>query len=89
MGKDYGAGKDAASITPKFVPPEELLPRDNSGGIDYESRTAVFGDGYDKAGEKASLSASGGNKMPMEGTEQSQKPGERGSRTPGKSSVSS
>lgn len=57
--KNSVSGKDAASIDPKFVPTEELLPRDNSGGFDFKPRTADFGDGGKVTGPKSALSASG------------------------------
>lgn len=53
---------DAAEIKPKFVPDENLLPRDNSGGPGYESRTAEFDDGGYVKGEKSHLSAGGKSK---------------------------
>lgn len=54
--------RDAAEISPKFVPDESLLPRDNSGGIDYTPRTAKWDDGGEIIGSKAYLSANGGGK---------------------------
>ncbi len=55
--------KDAAEITPKFVPDADLLPRDNSGGPGYKTHTAQFDDGgYVAGGAKAHLSATGGKK---------------------------
>jgi hypothetical protein len=53
--------KDAADIKPKFVPTEALLPRDDSGGWNYQPRTAVWGDGGKPIGAKGYLSASGGD----------------------------
>lgn len=44
-------GKDAADMEPKFVPDGNLLPRDNSGGPDYEPYTEQFGDGGMVKGE--------------------------------------
>lgn len=55
-------GRDAADITPKFVPTESLMGRDNSGGIDYTPRTADWDDGGEPVGPKGYLSASGGGK---------------------------
>lgn len=49
--------KDAAEISPKFVPVDELQGRDNSGGHDFTPRTAEFGDGGKVTGPKAALSA--------------------------------
>lgn len=80
MAKDYGMGKDAASIAPKFVPDDELRPRDNSGGIDFEPKTAEFGSGGDVTGPKAHLSASGGGDTDSLMAERKQ--GERGYRKP-------
>lgn len=60
-GPGYATGRDAAYIEPKFVPNNELLGRDNSGGQDYTPYTAQFGDGgYVTGGAKSYLSASGG-----------------------------
>jgi hypothetical protein len=54
--------KDAAEITPKFVPLDHLYGRDNSGGKGFSSPTADFGDGGKVTGSKGYLSASGGSK---------------------------
>lgn len=50
---------DAAEIKPKFVPTDELMGRDNSGGIDMPSlnKSAQFGDGGKVTGPKSALSA--------------------------------
>jgi hypothetical protein len=61
---------DAASMKPKFVPDFQLLPRDDSGGYDYQPRTAQWDDGAEKVGEKAHLSVSGGKEESVRGTEQ-------------------
>lgn len=53
-------GRDAADISPKFVPTDSLMGRDNSGGIDYTPRTAEWDDGGKVVGPKAYLSANGG-----------------------------
>lgn len=54
--------RDAAEITPKFVPLEALRARDNSGGIDDKGLdyTQDWDDGGRVTGPKAHLSASGG-----------------------------
>lgn len=53
--------RDAAEISPKFVPDDELLARDNSGGIDFGATyTAHFDDGGRVTGPKGHLSANGG-----------------------------
>lgn len=53
--------KDAAEITPKMIPDEALLPRDNSGGIDWDPHTGQWDDGgFVMGGAKSYLSASGG-----------------------------
>lgn len=49
--------RDAAEISPKFIPDDELLPRDDSGGPGFEPYTAKFGDGGRVTGPKAHLSA--------------------------------
>lgn len=38
-------GKDAAYKTPNFIDDIDLLPRDNSGGLEQMDYTAKFGDG--------------------------------------------
>lgn len=53
--------RDAAEIKPKFIPDMALLPRDNSGGLDYEPRTGMWDDGGRPVGQKSYLSASGGD----------------------------
>lgn len=51
--------RDAAEISPKFVPVDALLPRDNSGGLGFDPYTAEFDDGGRVTGPKAYLSAGG------------------------------
>lgn len=76
----FSGGKDAAEITPKLVPDDELLPRDNSGGIDFEPHTGQFGDGgYVAGGQKAALSVSGGG-LPQNNEIAERKVGESGNR---------
>lgn len=57
-------GRDAAEITPKFVPTESLRPRDNSGGSDMDELeySQEWDDGGKVTGPKAYLSAGGGMK---------------------------
>ena len=47
MAKSSGkiTGSDAAYIRPKLIPDYELLPRDDSGGPDFDPYTQEFGDG--------------------------------------------
>jgi hypothetical protein len=52
--------RDAADIKPKFVPDEALLPRDNSGGIDYTPRHGEWDDGGKPLGPKPYLSTGKG-----------------------------
>lgn len=59
---DWNSGDDAAYIKPKFVPMEGLMPRDNSGGPDFDSYSAKFGDGGRVTGAKSYLSARGGSR---------------------------
>lgn len=63
---------DAATIKPKFVPNFALLGRDDSGGPEWQPRTAVWGDGGYAVGEgqKGHLSPRGGGEPPLEGSEQ-------------------
>ncbi len=77
---DFIRGSDAAWIKPKLIPDDELLPRDNSGGIDFDPHTAQFGDAGYVTGAKAHLSASGGGDT--ESVMQERAQGERGYRKP-------
>lgn len=61
--------RDAAEIKPKFIPDMQLLPRDNSGGLDWEPRVEVWGDGGKPVGAKSYLSASGGDEKSEGGGE--------------------
>lgn len=70
-------GSDAATIKPKLVPDYELLPRDDSGGPDYEGYTAEFGDSGFVQGAKAHLSAHGGSDDAEEQDEVSEAPRSR------------
>lgn len=54
--------RDAAEITPKFVPLDALRPRDNSGGLGFDPYNAEWDDGGRVTGPKSYLSASGGGK---------------------------
>lgn len=74
-------GKDAAEIEPKFVPDEELLPRDNSGGLDFNPYHAKFGDGGFVTGPKSALSADGAG-APQTDEMVERKAGEKGNRKP-------
>lgn len=56
----WRTGSDASYIEPRLMPDQELLPRDDSGGPDYQPRTAQWGDGGYVMGAKAHLSARGG-----------------------------
>lgn len=52
---------DATTIKPKLIPDDELLPRDNSGGLDFEPYTMEFGDsGKITGGPKPHLAAGEG-----------------------------
>ena len=52
----FEMGRDAAYIKPKLIPDMELLPRDDSGGIDWDPYNMQFGDGGYVVGEKTHLS---------------------------------
>lgn len=45
LNKSPTSGNDAAYMTPKLIPDEELRARDNSGGIDFRPYTAEWDDG--------------------------------------------
>ncbi len=60
--------RDAAEITPKLIPDDELLARDNSGGIDFGATyTAQWGDGGRVTGPKGHLSAGSGGSSSTSG----------------------
>lgn len=69
----YEAGSDAAYIKPKFVPDAALLPRDDSGGYEWDPRTAEWDDGGKVTGDKSYLSARGGKDVDEEGGEESRR----------------
>lgn len=56
----YLSGEDAAYIEPKLIPDYELLPRDDSGGPEWDAYTQQFGDGGYVTGDKAHLAARDG-----------------------------
>ena len=56
----YLSGQDAAYIEPKLIPDYELLPRDDSGGPEWDAYTAQFGDGGYVTGDKEHLAARDG-----------------------------
>lgn len=74
----WRTGSDASYIEPRMIPDYELLGRDDSGGPDFEPRTAQFGDGGEVTGAKAHLSARGGSDDPKSGTEQSKNRNKKG-----------
>ena len=85
----WASGSDASYIKPKLVPDYELLPRDDSGGLEWDPYNAQFGDGGYVVGEKAHLSAKGGKDDDMVNDEVSTEPRERaGKRAEGERSVS-
>lgn len=51
---------DAATIKPKLVPLDNLMPRDNSGGPGFDPYTAEWDDGGRVTGPKSHLSAGKG-----------------------------
>lgn len=57
----WASGSDAAYIKPRLIPDYELLPRDDSGGPEWDPYTQEFGDGGYVTGDKAHLSARGGS----------------------------
>ena len=66
----WRTGSDASYIEPRLIPDYELLGRDDSGGPDFQPRTAQFGDGGEITGAKKHLSARGGEDDELSGTEQ-------------------
>lgn len=65
---------DAAGIKPKLVPNFNLMARDDSGGPEYDTYTAAFGDGEFKQGAKPHLSVSGGVEDKVDGDQRSDSP---------------
>lgn len=76
-GDSWDSGRDAAYIRPKFVPDDELLGRDDSGGPDFQPYTQMFGDGGRITGAKAHLSAHGGGEDAEDEDEVSSRPREK------------
>lgn len=71
--------RDAAEISPKMIPDDELLPRDNSGGIDFENLyTAQWDDGGRVTGPKSHLSAEGGGSSKTSGDQRRPQPEGKG-----------
>ena len=62
--------RDAAGMTPRLIPDYELLPRDDSGGPEWDAYTQQFGDSGFVVGNKAHLSVSGGKDDELDGDEQ-------------------
>lgn len=63
--------RDAAEMKPRMIPDYHLLPRDDSGGWDYQPETAQWGmGGVVAGGDKKHLSVSGGKLAEQDGTEQ-------------------
>ena len=77
----WNSGSDAAYIEPRLIPDYELLPRDDSGGPEWDPYTQQFGDGGYVTGEKAHLSARGGKEAPELNDEESNKVRGRASRS--------
>lgn len=71
MAREERRGRDAAEMKPRLIPDYELLPRDDSGGLDFQPYNAQWGDaGFVQGGDKAHLSVSGGKDDPLDGSEQ-------------------
>lgn len=82
----WRTGSDASYAEPRLIPDYELLPRDDSGGPEYQPYTQEWGDGGYVSGWKAHLSAKGGSDDPEEGdmqlsTVEGRTRGERGVRS--------
>src|SRR5258708_28037378 len=75
----YARGNDAAYIKPKLVPDFELLPRDDSGGPEWDGYTAEWGDGGYSVGEneKGHLHTDAGRQHPQAEDEVSAEPREK------------
>ena len=56
MAQQYSGQSDAATMKPRMVPAEDLMPRDDSGGPGFKPRSAEFGDGGKVTGPKSHLS---------------------------------
>jgi hypothetical protein len=83
---DYDSGRDASYIKPKFIPDDELRPRDNSGGMDFRPHSGQWGDGGVVTGPKGHLSVDSGD-GDGEGLMEERKMGEKGNREGGSKSV--
>src|SRR5277367_205553 len=76
-GEHEPTGRDAAETRPFLIPDYELLPRDDSGGPEWQPYTQEWGDGGYTTGPKAHLSPRGGSKDPEDGDEQTSTGAER------------
>lgn len=56
MAQQYSGQSDAATMKPRMVPADELMPRDNSGGPGFKKMSGDFGDGGKVQGPKPALS---------------------------------
>jgi hypothetical protein len=63
-------GGDAATMKPRFVPDYMLIPRDDSGGPEWQPYSQQWDDGGFVTGAKKHLSVRGGDEDPIEGDEQ-------------------
>ena len=59
MGEHEPTGRDAAEARPFLIPDYELLPRDDSGGPEWQPYTQEFGDGGYVTGMKSHLTPRG------------------------------
>lgn len=55
MAQQYSGQSDAATMKPRMLPDDELMPRDNSGGPGFKKMTGEFGSGGKVQGPKSSL----------------------------------
>lgn len=60
MADNKPSGRTAVDITPRLIPNEKLMPRDNSGGAGFDEYNAEFGDGGRVTKPKSYLSAGKG-----------------------------
>ncbi len=56
MAQAYSGQSDAATMKPRMIPMEDLMPRDNSGGPGFKKVSGDFGDGGKVTGPKSHLS---------------------------------
>jgi hypothetical protein len=81
MAKEYSGYSDAAYMKPRLIDDDDLLPRDDSGGLGFNPYRAQWGDGGRVTGAKAHLSVGDGSPDTEKGDEAGEMKRSRGLRS--------